>query len=151
MDAAGFRAWVEQILSPTLVPGDNVIMDNLPAHTLTAVRGAIEARGSELCCRPTRPTSTPARWRSRRRRCLRRRCGALDRDALGRDCPSAATRPTQRLRRILTERWIRVIGKCSGTRTTIPKDAHRERPMTIGFNLPPDKRRGSRQSNLSGR
>ena len=32
----------------TLVPGDVVMMDNLPAHMLPAVREAIERAGSEL-------------------------------------------------------------------------------------------------------
>ncbi len=48
MDAAAFRAWIEQVLAPTLEPGDIVVMDNLPAHKQAAVRTAIEARGSEL-------------------------------------------------------------------------------------------------------
>ena len=41
-------AYVEQVLAPTLTPGDIVIMDNLPAHKPTAVRHAIEASGAEL-------------------------------------------------------------------------------------------------------
>jgi transposase len=48
MTAAWFLAYVEQILSPTLSPGDIVIMDNLPAHKGAAVRRAIEATGAEL-------------------------------------------------------------------------------------------------------
>ena len=32
MNGAAFLAYVEQVLVPTLVPGDLVIMDNLPAH-----------------------------------------------------------------------------------------------------------------------
>ena len=34
---------VEQVLVPTLVPGDPVIMDNLPAHKVSGVKQAIEA------------------------------------------------------------------------------------------------------------
>lgn len=48
MTAAWFLAYVEQILAPTLSPGDIVIMDNLPAHKGAAVRRAIEATGAEL-------------------------------------------------------------------------------------------------------
>lgn len=48
MDAAAFRAWIGQVLVPTLEPGDIVVMDNLPAHKQAAVRIAIEARGAEL-------------------------------------------------------------------------------------------------------
>jgi len=48
MNADAFRAYIEQLLVPTLAPGDIVIMDNLPAHRSTAVRDAIEAVGAEL-------------------------------------------------------------------------------------------------------
>jgi transposase len=48
MHGAAFLAYVEQVLVPTLCPGDIVVMDNLPAHKPTAVRHAIEAAGAEL-------------------------------------------------------------------------------------------------------
>jgi transposase len=48
MTGPWFLAYVEQVLSPTLTPGDIVIMDNLPAHKSAAVRRAIEATGAEL-------------------------------------------------------------------------------------------------------
>jgi len=48
MHGAAFLAYVEQVLAPTLTPGDIVIMDNLPAHKSVAVRHAIEAAGAEL-------------------------------------------------------------------------------------------------------
>jgi transposase len=48
MNGAIFRAWIEQMLAPTLVPGDIVVMDNLPAHKVAGVREAIEACGAEL-------------------------------------------------------------------------------------------------------
>jgi transposase len=48
INGAAFLAYVEQMLAPTLQPGDVVIMDNLPAHKPTAVRQAIEAAGAEL-------------------------------------------------------------------------------------------------------
>jgi transposase len=43
-----FLAYVEQFLASTLSSGDIVIMDNLPAHKVTGVAEAIEARGAEL-------------------------------------------------------------------------------------------------------
>lgn len=43
-----FVAYVEQVLVPTLKPGDIVIMDNLRVHKITAVRQAIEASGATL-------------------------------------------------------------------------------------------------------
>jgi len=48
MNAAAFLAYVEQVLAPTLEPGDIVVMDNLPAHKTPAVRHAIERTGAEL-------------------------------------------------------------------------------------------------------
>ena len=48
MHGAAFLAYVEQVLVPTLAPGDIVVTDNLPAHKLAAVRQAIEAAGAEL-------------------------------------------------------------------------------------------------------
>jgi transposase len=48
MHGAAFLAYVEQVLVPTLGPGDIVVMDNLPAHKPVAVRHAIEAAGAEL-------------------------------------------------------------------------------------------------------
>ncbi|MFQ5974651.1 MAG: transposase, partial [Alphaproteobacteria bacterium] len=48
MHGAAFLAYVEQVLVPTIKPGDIVVMDNLPAHKPTAVRQAIERAGAEL-------------------------------------------------------------------------------------------------------
>lgn len=48
MHGAAFLAYVEQVLAPTLSPGDIVIMDNLPAHKPVAGRQAIEAASAEL-------------------------------------------------------------------------------------------------------
>jgi transposase len=48
MNGPAFLACVEQVLAPTLKPGDIVIVDNLPAHKPTAVRRAIAAAGAEL-------------------------------------------------------------------------------------------------------
>lgn len=43
-----FRAYVEQILAPALMPGDIVVMDNLGSHKSAAVRQAIRAAGARL-------------------------------------------------------------------------------------------------------
>ena len=43
-----FRAYVEQVLVPTLKAGDIVIMDNLGSHKSTAVRQLIEVAGARL-------------------------------------------------------------------------------------------------------
>lgn len=48
MNGPAFLAYVEQVLAPTLTPGDIVVMDNLPAHKSAGVRAAIEAAGASL-------------------------------------------------------------------------------------------------------
>lgn len=48
MTGPAFVAYVEQVLVPTLSPGDIVILDNLPAHKVSGVRAAIEAVGGEI-------------------------------------------------------------------------------------------------------
>ena len=52
MHGAAFLAYVEQVLGPALRPGDIVVMDNLPAHKMTGVRVAIEARGAKVLYLP---------------------------------------------------------------------------------------------------
>jgi transposase len=48
IDTRTFRAYVEQVLVPTLRPGDVVVLDNLGAHKDPAVQAAIEAVGARL-------------------------------------------------------------------------------------------------------
>jgi transposase len=48
MNGAAFIAYIEQVLVPTLRPGDIVVMDNLPAHKSEVVRRAIEHAGAKL-------------------------------------------------------------------------------------------------------
>lgn len=45
-------AYVEQVLVPTLTPGDIVVMDNLPAHKADGIRQAIENAGCTLLYLP---------------------------------------------------------------------------------------------------
>ena len=48
INGRSFLAYVEQILVPTLKPGDIVVMDNLGSHKGKAVRKAIRAAGAKL-------------------------------------------------------------------------------------------------------
>jgi transposase len=48
IDAVAFRAYIEQVLVPTLRPGDVVVMDNLAVHKQPEVRAAIEQVGAQL-------------------------------------------------------------------------------------------------------
>ena len=48
IDNPSFRAYVEQVLVPTLRPGDVVVLDNLAVHKQPEVRDAIQAAGATL-------------------------------------------------------------------------------------------------------
>ena len=52
MNGNAFLAYVEQVLAPSLKPGDIVVMDNLSAHKVPGVRQAIEAAGAKLLYLP---------------------------------------------------------------------------------------------------
>ena len=52
VDGDVFRVWTEQVLCPTLVEGDIVVMDNLQAHKVRGIREAIEGRGAKLIYLP---------------------------------------------------------------------------------------------------
>jgi transposase len=51
-DADVFRAYVEQVLCPTLTAGDIVVMDNLRVHKVAGIRDRIEERGARLVFLP---------------------------------------------------------------------------------------------------
>lgn len=48
VDGAVFLAYVREVLCPTLIEGDIVVMDNLGAHRVTGVAQAIEAKGARV-------------------------------------------------------------------------------------------------------
>jgi transposase len=48
LDNDGFLAYVDQVLSPALQPGDVVVLDNLAIHKQPEVRALIAARGAAL-------------------------------------------------------------------------------------------------------
>jgi len=47
-----FVAYVEQVLAPTLRPGDIVVLDNLSCHKRAGVRAAVEAAGGTVLFLP---------------------------------------------------------------------------------------------------
>ena len=82
-DAAVFRAYVSQVLVPTLKPGAVVVMDNLGAHKVEGLRSAIEASSAALIYLPPySPDYSPIEpcW-SKLKTCLRA-IKARTRDAL---------------------------------------------------------------------
>jgi transposase len=48
MDRECFLAYVEQVLAPTLEPGDIVVLDNLASHKVAGIKEAVEAKGAIL-------------------------------------------------------------------------------------------------------
>jgi transposase len=52
LNSVWLQAYVDEVLVPTLTPGDVVIMDNLSSHKRPAVRAAIEAAGATLLYLP---------------------------------------------------------------------------------------------------
>ena len=52
MDGECFLAYVEQVLAPSLTPGDVVVMDNLPAHRVSGIKATIERAGAKLLYLP---------------------------------------------------------------------------------------------------
>lgn len=52
INGESFLAYTEQVLAPTLAPGDIVIMDNLGSHKSQAVRAAIRKVGARLIFLP---------------------------------------------------------------------------------------------------
>lgn len=48
IDTPSFLAYIQQVLAPTLRPGDVVVMDNLAVHKQAVVRAAIETVGAHL-------------------------------------------------------------------------------------------------------
>lgn len=52
INGESFKAYVEQILVPTLKPGDIVVMDNLGSHKGGDIRRAIRATGARLMFLP---------------------------------------------------------------------------------------------------
>jgi transposase len=52
INGLSFKAYVEQILIPTLKPGDIVVLDNLGSHKSSAVRQMVRAVGARLLFLP---------------------------------------------------------------------------------------------------
>jgi transposase len=78
-----FRAYIEQVLAPTLRTGDIVVMDNLPAHKVAGVREAILAAGAGLLLLPPySPDLNPIEQMFAKLKALLRKAAARSRDTL---------------------------------------------------------------------
>lgn len=52
VNGAVFAAYLDQVLGPTLVAGDVVVLDNLSAHQVAGLAELVEARGARLLYLP---------------------------------------------------------------------------------------------------
>jgi transposase len=78
-----FRDYVEQMLAPSLRPGDVLVLDNLAAHKVAGVREAISAaRASLLCLPPYSPDLNPIEQFFAKLKALLRKAATRTRDAL---------------------------------------------------------------------
>src|SRR3712207_5395345 len=78
------RAYVEQVLVPTLRAGDVIVMDKLPVHKVAGVREAIAAAGAGiLYLPPYSPDLNPIEPMLAKLKALLRKAAARSRDALG--------------------------------------------------------------------
>jgi transposase len=76
INGEAFLAYVEQILVPTLKPGDVVVMDNLGSHKNRAIRNAIRAAGARLVFLPPySPDLNPIEQVFAKLKTLRRKAG----------------------------------------------------------------------------
>ncbi len=78
-----FETYIEHFLTPTLRPGQVVVVDNLGAHKGERVRELIESRGCELLYLPPySPDLNPLEEAFAKVKALLRRAGARAREAL---------------------------------------------------------------------
>jgi transposase len=83
MSGEVFRAYVEQMLVPALLPGDVVVMDNLPAHKVAGIKEAIRAVGASiLYLPPYSPDLNPIEQLFAKLKALLRKAAARTQDAL---------------------------------------------------------------------
>ena len=76
------RAYVEQILAPSLSAGQIVVLDNVSAHKGARVRQLIEERGCELLFLPaSSPDSSPSEETFSKLKAFLRRVGARTHEA----------------------------------------------------------------------
>ena len=83
VNTLAFEAYVEQVLAPSLKPGQVVVLDNLSAHTSERVRQAITKQECQILWLPTySPDLTPIEEAFSKLKAFLRRVGARTHDAL---------------------------------------------------------------------
>ena len=82
-DAAVFEAYVQEVLAPSLLEGQVVVLDGLGAHRTARVRELIEGRGCDLLFLPSySPDLNPIEEAFSKIKNLVRKAGEREREAL---------------------------------------------------------------------
>jgi len=106
-DTAVFRAYVEQVLVPTLVADDIVIMDNLSVHKVSGIREAIESTGARLLYLPPySPDYSPIESCWSKLKALLRKAKARTREALD----EALTQAIEHITQSDAKAWFHLCG-----------------------------------------
>lgn len=83
VNAAAFAVYLDQVLGPTLVPGDVVVLDNLRVHKAPGRAELVEKRGARLLfLPPDSPDFTPVERAVSKLKTFLRTAQARTRDAL---------------------------------------------------------------------
>ena len=91
-DATAFEVSIEQVLAPSLRPGQIVILDNLSIHLGSRVEQVIEAKGCRLLFLPAySPDFSPIEEAFSKLKIVLRRQGARTREALQEAIATALT------------------------------------------------------------
>ncbi len=106
-DTAVFRAYVEQVLVPTLVADDIVVMDNLSVHKVSGIREAIEATGARLLYLPPySPDYSPIESCWSKLKAILRKAKARTREALD----EALTQAIEHISQSDAKGWFNLCG-----------------------------------------
>ena len=83
VNTAGFAAYLDQVLGPTLQPGDVVVLDNLRVHKAAGLAELVENRGARLLYLPPySPDFTPIELAFSKLKTYLRTAAARTREAL---------------------------------------------------------------------
>lgn len=83
VNAAAFAVYLDQVLGPTLVPGDVVVLDNLRVHKAPGLAELVEKRGARLLFLPPySPDFTPVELAFSKLKTFLRTAQARTREAL---------------------------------------------------------------------
>jgi transposase len=106
-DAEGFRTYLTQVLGPTLVPGDIVVLANLSAHKATGIQQALARRRvRRICLPPYSPDLSPMELCVSKLKTALRAAKARTREALA----TAVQQAMETVTAVDAQNWFRHCG-----------------------------------------